>query len=80
MAKFFEYYKGEVSEAVLRTKSELYLSEISSGVYVVEKDRLGYFESENYVSSASVAMYLNNREKVVIERLDGFWVSNYNFK
>lgn len=79
MAKFYEYYKGEVSEFVLRSESQLYLSEISSGVYVAEKDRYGDFDSDTFVSSALVAKYMNNREKVVIERLDGLWVSNYDF-
>lgn len=79
MAKFYEYYKGEVTERDLREKSEIFVSEISSGIYVVEKDRFGDFSRDSFISASTLSTYFNNREKVVIERLDGFWVSNYNF-
>lgn len=62
-----------------RALTELHFAEIANGVYEIEKDKYGDY-TDKYVDSTLVAISFNEREKVILRRIDGVSISNYNFE
>lgn len=64
---------------IIKEKSNIFFKEICSGVYKVEKDRI-YNETDKAVDSIAVVNFLNNYQKITVERIDGNVISNTAFE
>lgn len=79
----YRYHEMQATELSTRTQlrnlSNLVFVEITSGLYFIEKDRMGYMGTKSYVDVREVSGALNNREKVTVFGAKGEMSSNTSF-
>jgi len=75
------YTSKETSPYQMKAKANLYFIEITSGVYEVTKDaKENYYSVGAVVTSQGVVHAFNDRGRVVVERLDGQFVTDIDLE
>lgn len=76
MGKIYTYAHPQRDEEALEILAEIFYKELSSNLYVIQKDRYNQMNVGNFVNAEAVALMLNKGVKVGVEGVSGLF-SNF---